>query len=174
VVLARDHGASTSPAPAANPLLGEWTSPHGLPPFEQIKTEDFLPAFAAAVREHDREITAIVANKVVPSFDNTVAALDDSGEALPDPTSSTPRGETSDALQAVEAEVERILAGHADDVFLNQALFARVKAVHDARAKLTLDPEQVTLDRTYRRCPRRCEPRGAAGHLRAINADCRG
>ena len=172
--------ASTSPAPAANPLLGEWTSPHGLPPFERIRTEDFLPAFAAAVKEHDREIAAIVANKVTPSFDNTVAALDDSGEALARVVNVfgvLTGAETGDALQAVEAEVEPMLAGHADDVFLNQALFARVKAVYDARAKLTLDPEQATLlDRTYRRFVR-----GGANlagpqkdRLRAINAELSG
>ena len=144
--------------PTSNPLLAEWKTPFGVPPFGQIRSEDFMPAFEAAIRLHDAQVAAIVKDTNPPAFDNTVAALDDSGEALARVNSVfglLTGAETNDRLQAIEAKVEPMLAAHNDDIYLNQALFKRVKAVYDGRDTLRLDTEQATLLRNvYRRFER--------------------
>ncbi len=168
---------ATAPAPTANPLLGEWTTPYGVPPFAAIKAEHFLPAFKEAIRQHDAEVVAIVKNPEAPTFANTLAALDDSGELLSRTYNAfgvLSSAETNEALQAVEAEIKQLLAAHADDVALNPALFARVKAVWDDRAAHTLSAEEaMLLGKTYRRFVRggaTLEP-AQQERLRAVNAE---
>ena len=65
-----------------NPLLGEWTTPYGVPPFDQIKTSDYLPAFKEAMKQHNEEIEAIVSSKETPTFENTILAYDNAGDLL--------------------------------------------------------------------------------------------
>ncbi len=146
---------SRSKAPTSNPLLAEWKTPFGVPPFDRFKPEDFMPAFEEAIRLHHAEVAAIVEDTNPPAFDNTVAALDDSGEALARVNSVfglLTGAETNDRLQAIEAKVEPMLAAHNDDIYLNESLFKRVKAVYDGRDNLKLDTEQATLLRNvYRR-----------------------
>jgi peptidyl-dipeptidase Dcp len=171
--------SADTPAPAAtdNPLLSEWTAPFGVPPFDRILPDHFLPAFREAIRRHDAEIAAIAASPEAPTFANTVAALDDAGELLARVNTvfgTVSNAETNDALQAVEEQVKPLLAAHADDVSLNEALFRRVKTVYGGRAGLTLNPEETTLlERTYRRFVRggaTLQPEQKA-RLRAINAE---
>jgi peptidyl-dipeptidase Dcp len=142
-------------APTTNPLLTEWKTPFGVPPFGQIKPDDFMPAFEEAIRQHNAQVIAIVEDTNPPAFDNTVAALDDSGEALARVNSVfglLTGAETNDRLQAIEARVEPMLAAHNDDIYLNESLFKRVKAVYDGRDSLKLGTEQATLLRNvYRR-----------------------
>ena len=142
-------------APTTNPLLTEWKTPFGVPPFGQIKPDDFMPAFEEAIRQHNAQVIAIVEDTNPPAFDNTVAALDDSGEALTRVNSVfglLTGAETNDRLQAIEAKVEPMLAAHNDDTYLNESLFKRVKAVYDGRDSLKLGTEQATLLRNvYRR-----------------------
>lgn len=162
---------------ATNPLLGEWHTPFGTPPFAAIKPDHFLPAFREAIRIHNEEIAAIVASSAPPTFANTVAALDDSGELLSRITNVfglLTSAETNEELQRIEAEVKPLLAAHADDIALNEGLFARVKAVYETRANVGLDPESRTLlERTYRRFVRggaNLAPEAKA-RLRAINTE---
>jgi peptidyl-dipeptidase Dcp len=126
-----------------------------VPPFGQIKPDDFMPAFEEAIRQHNAQVTAILEATNTPSFDNTVAALDDSGEALARVNNVfglLTGAETNDRLQAIEAKVEPMLAAHNDDIYLNESLFKRVKAVYDGRDSLKLGTEQATLLRNvYRR-----------------------
>ncbi|MBP1602407.1 MAG: peptidyl-dipeptidase Dcp [Acidobacteria bacterium] len=142
-------------APTTNPLLTEWKTPFGVPPFGQIKPDDFMPAFEEAIRQHNAQVADIVEDTNPPAFDNTVAALDDSGEALARVNSVfglLTGAETNDRLQAIEAKVEPMLAAHNDDIYLNESLFKRVKAVYDGRDSLRLGTEQATLLRNvYRR-----------------------
>ena len=171
--------AATHPQPA-NPLLGEWQTPFGVPPFDRVKAEHFEPAFAEAMRQHDAEIAAIATSKEAPAFDNTIAALDDSGELLArvaNAFGALAGAETNDALQAIEAKIRPALAGHSDDTFLNERLFARVKAVYDERATLTLDGEQtMLLEKTYRRFVRGGANLGPEQRkrLRAVNGELSG
>ncbi len=171
--------AAGNPKPA-NPLLAEWRTPFGVPPFDAIKAEQFMPAFTEAFRRHDAEIAAIVAKEAAPTFDNTLAALDDAGELLARVNNAfgvLSGAETDDSLQAVEEKIKAALTAHSDDVYLNETLFKRVKAVYDTRATLTLNPEQATLlEKTYRRFVRGGANLGAEQkqRLRAINGELSG
>jgi len=157
LLLAAMPVAAQTAAPAAepNPLLAEWTTPFGVPPFDQIKEEHFAPAFEKAMAQHKKEIEAIVDDKAAPSFANTLEALDASG-ALLDKVGGVffnlQSAETNPKLQAINRELAPQLARHRDDMILNPALFARVKAVWDARESLKLTPEQARLlEQTYKR-----------------------
>ena len=170
---------ASKPAPAQplNPLLTVWTTPFGVPPFDLIKPEHFMPALEEAMLRHNKEVEAIATNPKAPTFDNTVAALDDSGELLANVGNVfgvLSSAETNEKLEAVEAKVRPMLASHADDICLSKALFKRVKAVYEERAKLHLDPEQATLlQTTYRRFVRGGANLAPAQkeRLRAINAE---
>jgi peptidyl-dipeptidase Dcp len=146
----------TSPPPttqnAANPLLAAWTSPHEAPPFEAIAPEHFRPAFDHAMAEHLREIEAIAAAPEPPTFANTIAAMERSGRAL-DRVSAVfhalAGAHTNDALMAIEREMSPLLAAHRNRIHLNDALFARIKALWDARAGLGLNSEQARVLERY-------------------------
>ena len=131
-----------------NPLLAEWTTPFGVPPFDQIKPEHYLPAFRAAMERHLAEVEADRRRPPKPTFANTIEALENSGLLLErvnlvlrQPGSA----ETSPELQAIDREVSPMLASHSDDITLNEKLFQRVKAVWESRAKLKLAPDQAKL-----------------------------
>ena len=119
-----------------NPLLQKWDTPFETDPFEKIKPEHYLPAFEAAIAEHEKEIEQIVSNKEAATFDNTIAALDYSGQSL-----SRIQGiyfnmmaaNTSKELQDLQEKIGPMLAQHSDNVSMNADLFKRVKAVWDAR-----------------------------------------
>lgn len=166
-----------SPAKAPNPFFTEWKTPFGVPPFDQIKPEVFMPAFEEAIRQHNAEVLAIAQDAKPPTFDNTIAALDDSGEALARVNNVfgvLAGAETNEKLQEIEAKVRPMLAAHNDDIYLNEALFKRVKAVYEERANLQLDPERATLLRNiYRRFVRGGANLAPAQkeRLRAINGE---
>lgn len=132
----------------SNPLLQPWDTPHGLPPFADVRPEHFRPAFDAALKQHRADIEAIAACGDPPSFDNTVAALDRSGrlfariEALFYNLASS---ETSPALQAVERELAAPLAAHNNAIYMHAGLFRRLDALHERRDRLDLTPEQRRL-----------------------------
>jgi peptidyl-dipeptidase Dcp len=136
--------SSTTP----NPLLVEWKTPFGVPPFDQIRPEHFMPAFKMAIPLHNGEVDAIAKNPKAPTFANTVEALEASGELLEKVDlvfGNLTSSKTSDEMQAIDAEVSPLLAAHADDIRLNEDLFRRVKAVWESRAKLKLAPDQAKL-----------------------------
>ncbi len=159
-----------------NPLLAEWHTAFGVPPFDLIKNEHYLPAFREAMAQHKVEIAAIVDNPDAPTFANTLEALERSGALytrVSNVFNAVNGANTNDTLQ----EVDRILApeqaAHADDISLNPALYQRVKAVYDQRDDLTLTPEQRRLlEETHKDFVRR----GAAlnetakARMREINA----
>jgi peptidyl-dipeptidase Dcp len=130
---------------AANPLVGEWQDPHGLPPFAAVRPEHFAPAFEQGMDEHLAEIEAIGGCSEAPTFENTVAAFDRSGRLLDrvgglfhNLTSS----ETSAALQAVEMRMAPLLAAHQSRTFMHPGLFARIDALHARRDQLGLGEEE--------------------------------
>jgi peptidyl-dipeptidase Dcp len=133
---------------ADNPLLQPWTAPFGLPPFEAIRPEHFVPAFEHAMRAHRAEVDAIAGNSEPPTFDNTLAALDRSGRGLvriEQVMFNLAASETSPALQAVEREMAPRLAAHHSAIHLDAKLFARIDAVMQRRGELGLTPEQSRL-----------------------------
>jgi peptidyl-dipeptidase Dcp len=128
-----------------NPLLQDWTGPYGLPPFAAVRAEHFGPAFEQAMAEHLGEIEAIGAQAAAPTFENTIAVLDRAGRRFDRIASmfhNLTSSETSPALQAVERSMAPLLAAHDSRISMNRALFARIDALHDKRAGLSLGDEQ--------------------------------
>ena len=139
---------------ADNPLLQKWDTPFETAPFEKIKPEHYLPAFKAAIEQHDKEIQEIVSNKEAATFDNTIAALEFSGQLL-----SRIQGvyfnmlaaNTSTELQKAQEEIGPLLAHHSDNVSMNAELFKRVKAVWDGKDKQNYTDEQkAVLEKVYK------------------------
>ncbi|HEY8878810.1 MAG TPA: M3 family metallopeptidase [Roseateles sp.] len=133
---------------STNPLLQDWTGPHGLPPFADIAPAHFQPAFDAALAAHRAEIDAIAAQAEAPSFANTVAAFDASGRALTRLEHlfyTVAASATSPELQAVQRAMAAPLADHGSTVYMHQGLFARVEALFEQRGQLGLTPEQRRL-----------------------------
>ncbi len=137
-----------------NPLLAEWDTQFGVPPFDKIKNEDYKPAFDIALKEHKDEIDAIVVNSDVPTFKNTIESLELSGSSLNKVSSvfyALNGAHTNDVLDAVASEMAPIFSAHYDDINLNKELFGRVKKVYETtdRSKLT-EPQQKLLEDSYK------------------------
>jgi peptidyl-dipeptidase Dcp len=141
-------------AQPANPLLTESTLPYHLPPFEQIKDEHFEPAFAQGMAEELKEIDAIANNSAKPTFENTIVAMERTGDTLGRASRAfgiITGSLTNPNLQKLETVMSPKFAAHRDAIRLNSALFARISALYDARATLGLDAESNRLlDRYYK------------------------
>ncbi len=124
------------------------------PDFSKISDTDYAPAFDQAMEIHDAEIAAIVNNPDSPNFDNTIVALETSGKMLNRVATvfyALTGANTNDTLQAVDTNVSPKLSAHSDAITLNPELFARVKAVYDNRASMTMTPEDAKLlEETYK------------------------
>lgn len=130
--------------PNNNPLL----EPFDQAPFSKIKNEHFKPAFLQAIEDARAEIDAIVENPEAPTFQNTLEALDFSGQQLDRVSSiffNLNSAETNEEIQKIAQEVSPLLSGFSNDITLNQALFERIKTVYGQRKNLSLTPEQQTL-----------------------------
>jgi peptidyl-dipeptidase Dcp len=157
VILLAAAGCSkkaVEPPAAANPLLADFQTPFGVPPFALIKPEHFMPAFDKGIADQKREVEAIVKNGEPATFANTLEALDRSGTLLKKVGavfSNLNSSNTNDQLQQIAKDVAPKLAKHGDDIALDPGLFARVKAVYESRGTLTLTPEQARLlEKTYK------------------------
>jgi len=137
-----------------NPLLTDWNTPFQTPPFEQIKNEHYLPAFKTAINNAKAEINSIGGNEEKPTFENTVVALEQTGKQLSRISNvffNLEEAETNDTLQAIAQEISPLLTEYSNDLYLNEKLFARVKAVKEnVRESAGLNSEQkMLLDETY-------------------------
>jgi peptidyl-dipeptidase Dcp len=137
-----------------NPLLQPYGTSFDVPPFDRIEPAHFEPAFAEAMRREKEEHRAIIDDPEPPTFVNTIAALDRAGELLGEVSAvffGLVGANTSEELQAINKEMSPRLAAHRDELRLDRRLFARVKAVYDARDGLDLDAEQrFLLENMYR------------------------
>ncbi|GAA3032251.1 M3 family metallopeptidase [Kitasatospora sp. NPDC006786] len=155
----------------ASPLVYE------LPPFAEIREEHYLPAYERGMAEQLAEIAAITADRSLPTFENTLVALERSGELLRRVDAvfrNQSSSDTTDVLDEVEAKVSPLLAAHHDAIHLDLALFARIEALHEARAGLGLDPESLRLlERRYTAFVRSGARLGEAeqARLRELNAE---
>jgi peptidyl-dipeptidase Dcp len=137
--------AKSGGADLPNPLLEDWATPYGLPPFEQIAPDHFPSAFTAAFAEHNAEIAAIADNPDPADFDNTIAALERSGRKLRHISAlffNLAHSHTNEEIQAIEREIAPLFARHDAEIRLNDALFARIDALYQKRDALDLDAEQ--------------------------------
>lgn len=131
-----------------NPLLGRWNTPYEAPPFNLIEVDHFKPAIGEAIRSADDEINEISDNNELPSFDNTVAALELCGEKLGRISSvlfNLNSAETSKELQAAVLDISPLLTRFSNDITLNEKLFSRIKAVFDSMDSVELNREQQML-----------------------------
>jgi len=154
------HAAIAAPAApastldASNPFAKVSTLPFHYPAFDKIKNEHFKPAFEAGMREQLREIDGIAANRAAPTLENTLIALERSGQLLArvSTTFSNLQGaNTNDALDAIDREMSPKLAAHHDAIFMNDKLWQRVKTLYDKRDTLKLDAESKHLVERYHR-----------------------
>ncbi|REE08669.1 peptidyl-dipeptidase Dcp [Winogradskyella pacifica] len=131
-----------------------FNTPYNTAPFSKIKTEDYLPAFKEGIKKSKAEIDAITANTEAPTFENTIEALDYSGEELDRLSSiffNLNSAETNDEIQKIAQDVSPLLSDFSNDITLNEDLFKRVKAVYDSKSSLDLTTEQNTLlDKKYK------------------------
>ena len=139
-----------------NPFLSEFETPYGTPDFNRIKVEHYEPAFLKGIKQQNEEIKAIVENPDEPSFENTIVALDNSGEILARVSGvffALTEADTNDEMMALEAKIAPMLSEHSDNIFLNQELYKRVAAVHaqEEAGKIQLTTEQhYLLDKYYK------------------------
>jgi peptidyl-dipeptidase Dcp len=132
-----------------DPLLAPWTGPHGgFPPFDKIKVADFKPSLVKAMDLYRAELAAIASAKEPASFENTIAALEDAGRPFNRASNvfNVYRSTMADkTVQQLETELAPMYAAFQDEITQNEAVFARVKAVHDGRNTAKLTPEQLRL-----------------------------
>ena len=148
-------GCTSHQQEKGNPLFSEFNTPHGIAPFAEITIDHYREGMLKGMEEQKAEIEAIVNNSEAPTFENTILALDKSGELLRkvrgtfSPLSSS---NSNDQTRALQKEMSPISSTHSDDINLNEKLFARVKSVYDSRESLTLTPEEAKiLQNTYDR-----------------------
>lgn len=135
-----------------NPLLEEWDTPYGVPPFDRIEISDYVPALKVGMAEQKAEIEAITANAQAPTFENTVAALELSGRTLSKVQAvlfNLSESENSPEMEAVVEEVTPLLSGHSDDIYMNKALYGRVAAVYNADRSSLSREQQMVLKKIY-------------------------
>ena len=135
-------------AAAANPLLQDWTTPHGLPPFDRIRPEHVEPALRAAMRQHRDELAQIAVDPATPDFDNTAAAFDRAGARLGRIAAAfynLTASATSPALQAVQRAMAGPMAAHSSAVYMDAGVFRRLDAIHAQRLGAGLSAEQQRL-----------------------------
>ena len=131
-----------------NPFLSEFKTPYGVPPFGEIKTEHFLPAYKAGFEEQNAEIEAIINKKDEPTFENTIAAFDASGKTLQRVSAvlgNLVSANTSPELANIDKETAPLMSQHNDNIFMNPKLFERVKKVYENRDNSGLNTEQKML-----------------------------
>jgi len=136
-----------------NPLLSEFNTPFGTPPFGQIRTEHYKPAIEVAMKQHKDEIKAILDNPQEPDFENTIAPLDASGRLLGRIVlifSNLYGADTSPQMQELAMELMPMISQHSDEIMLDPLLFQRVKAVYEKRETLNLSAQALrTLEKYY-------------------------
>lgn len=139
---------------ADNPLLEKFDTPFGVPPYDKIKPEHYLPALEVAIKEHNKEIEQIVNNPEPPTFENTVVAYARSGRLFDRVTSiffTVNEANTSDEMEKIAEQITPMVSSHEDDILLNEKLFKRIKAVYYKKDELTLDTEDsALLEKVYK------------------------
>ena len=135
-----------------NPFMTEYTTKYKIPPFEQIKYEHYLPALEEGIAQHNREIEAIAGARQTPTFENTVLALDNSGELYNKVCAVFVALNESDAtpeMQAIAEKFTPIMTAHGDEIYMNEGLFSRIKMVYNNADQMGLDPVQKRLVEKY-------------------------
>ncbi len=132
--------------------MQEWDTPYGIPPFDKIKIEHYMPAIKAGIAEQEAEIKAIVDNPAAPTFENTVAALELSGNLLSKVTGvlyNLSETENSPEMEALIEEATPLQSQHSDNIYMNKKLYERVAAIYNADQSGLTREQQMVLKKLY-------------------------
>ena len=132
----------------ANPFFSEWETPYGIPPFAEIHDEHYKPAFERGIEQQRADIAAIRDNPEDPTFENTIEALELAGASLDVVKrvfKNITNTDTNEVLQELEVEIIPILTRESDAIYLDDKIYARVKAVYGVRETLGLDEQAMRL-----------------------------
>lgn len=135
-----------------NPFFSEFENQYGIPPFESIQPEHYMPAFKEGIKQQQAEYDAIANNKDSATFANTIEALELSGKLLQKVSGvffNLYSAETNEKLDTIANEVSPLLSEHADNLYLNDAIFTRIKALYNNRGSLNLNQEQNRILEKY-------------------------
>lgn len=135
-----------------NPFFTEYNTPNGTPPFDKIKAEHYIPAFEEGMKQQSEEIDAIVNSTDKPTFENTIVALDNSGQILNRVSSvffGMTGAQTDSVLQNIAKEMSPRLTEHSDNINFNEDLFARIKVIYDDSLNTNLNTEQKKVLEKY-------------------------
>jgi len=144
----------TGYANAGNPFFEVYKNKYGAPPFDKIENKHYMPAFKEGIKQHQTEVDSIANNAAAPTFENTIAAMDFSGDLLKKVSSvffNLYSCNTNEGMEKIATEITPILSEHNDNIYLNDRLFARVKKLYDNRTNLGLNDEQIRLLEKYHR-----------------------
>lgn len=140
------------PVAENNPFFSDYGTPFETPAFDKIKTEHYIPAFEEGMKQQKAEVDAIIKNRAVPDFQNTILAYDKSGELL-DKVGGVFFNLTeclsSDEMQNIAAEIMPKMSAHGDEIAMNPLLFEKVKHVYDNRHNMNLDDQQIRVTEKY-------------------------
>ena len=132
--------------------MQEWDTPYGIPPFDKIKIEHYMPAIKAGIAQQEAEIQAIIDNPAAPTFENTVAALELSGEILSKVTGvlyNLSETENSPEMEALIEEATPLQSQHSDNIYMNKKLYERVAAIYNADQSGLTREQQMVLKKLY-------------------------
>jgi len=132
----------------SNPFFKAWDTPYGAPPFAEIKTEHFLPAFEKAIAMHKAEVDAIANADSLPTFKTTIEQLELSGAELTRVARvffNLTGTESNEEMQALQRQISPMLTRHSNEIQMNDALFQRIKKVYEERNASDLNAEQIRL-----------------------------
>lgn len=135
-----------------NPFLADYTTQYEIPPFDQIKYEHYLPAVKAGIEVQNQEIDVIIKNRALPDFENTILALDNSGQLLNKVAYvffALSESDNTPEMEALTPEISALYTAHGDNMGMNEALFARIKEVYDNKEKFNLNTAQTRLLEKY-------------------------
>lgn len=171
------NAQEVAPAFASNPFFTKYNTPYEVPPFHLIKNEHFKPAILEGIKQHQAEIDAIIKNPKAPTFENTIVAMEKSGELLSKASTvfyNLNSANTNEEIQAIARELAPEMSAHSDNINLNDALFQKVKTVWNQKDKLKLSKEEAKLlEKTYKGFVRSGANLSAKDKekLRAINSE---
>lgn len=138
----------------SNPFFSSYNTPYDVPPFNLIKNEHYKPAILEGIKKQQQEIDVIVNQKSQPTFENTILALENSGELLSKVSTvfnNMNSANTNEEIQQIAKEVAPLLSAHRDNINLNEKLFARVNTLWNQKEQLKLTPEQAKLlEKSYK------------------------
>ena len=159
-----------------NPFLAEWDTPYGIPPYEEIEVEDYIPAIQKGIEQQNAEIEAITSNPDAPTFENTIVPLELSGGILSKVSGvlyNVSETDRSDSLDAVMSQAIPLLSEHGDNINFNKELYGRIAAIYEGGQSALTREQQVVLKKYYDSFTRNGIdlPEETQARLREINSE---